>query len=392
MPVINRIAEFHDDMTAWRHDIHTHPELGFEEHRTAALVAEKLAEWGVEAHTGIAGTGVVGVLHGRNGPGGPARSIALRADMDALPMDEETGKPYASVNPGRFHGCGHDGHTTMLLGAARYLAETRNFDGTVYFVFQPAEEGLGGGRTMVQDGLFEKFPVRSVWGMHNWPELPFGEAGVIAGPAMAAADRFTIRIAGKGSHAAFPHFSRDPILIGAQLVNLLQSLVSRRTDPLDNAVLSVTTFHAGSAFNVIPGEAELSGTVRTFREETRDMIESGMRQLVESVATAMGATVEIEYERGYPATVNAAEESGFAAGVAAELLGETRVQRDIAPCMGAEDFSFMLNEKPGCYIWLGQADDQHQAMLHQPSFDFNDRILPVGASYWALLVERSLAR
>jgi amidohydrolase len=393
MPIINRIAEFEADMTAWRRDIHAHPETGFEEERTSRIVAEKLAEWGIEVHTGIAKTGVVGVLHGQGGkPGGEARSIALRADMDALPMTEETGKPYASTNAGKFHGCGHDGHTTMLMGAARYLAETRNFDGTVYFVFQPAEEGHGGGKLMVEEGLFGKFPAKTVWGMHNWPEVPVGKAAIMAGPMMAAADRFSIRITGKGAHAAFPHHGFDPVLVGSQIVTMLQSLVSRRTDPLDNAVVSTTMFHAGSAFNVIPREAELGGTVRTFRPETRDMIEREMIRIAQNVAEAMGAEAHVDYQRGYPATINTAAEADFAAGVAGELLGADNVLRDLDPCMGAEDFSFMLNERPGCYIWLGQGDDEHQAMVHNSKYDFNDRILSTGASYWARLVETALPR
>ncbi len=392
MPVNNRITTFHDEMTAWRRDIHANPELGFEEVRTSKLVAEKLASWGIEVHTGIAKTGVVGVLHGNGDKRGQDHAIALRADMDALPMTEETGKAHASTTPGKFHGCGHDGHVTMLLGAAKYLAETRNFDGTVYFVFQPAEEGLGGGRVMMQEKLFDRFPAKSVWGMHNWPEVPIGKAAVMAGPMMAAADRFDIHIEGKGTHAAMPHYGIDPVLIGSQIVTMLQSLVSRRTDPMAQAVISTTIFQAGSAFNVIPREAKLGGTVRTFDPAVQDMIEREMKTIAESVASAMGAKATVNYGRGYPATINSEDEAGFAAQIAARLLGEENVITDADPCMGAEDFSYMLQERPGCYIWLGQGDEEHQAMVHNTQYDFNDRILPIGASYWAQLVETALPR
>lgn len=392
MPVNNRITAFHDEMTAWRRDIHANPELGFEEVRTARLVAEKLAGWGIEVHTGIAKTGVVGVLHGNGDKRGQDHAIALRADMDALPMTEETGRPHASTTPGKFHGCGHDGHVTMLLGAARYLAETRNFDGTVYFVFQPAEEGLGGGRVMMQEKLFDRFPAKSVWGMHNWPEVPIGKAAVMAGPMMAAADRFDIHIDAKGTHAAMPHYGIDPVLIGSQIVTMLQSLVSRRTDPMAQAVVSTTIFQAGSAFNVIPREARLGGTVRTFDPAVQDMVEREMTAIAENVASAMGGKATVKYSRGYPATINTADEAAFAAEVAARLLGADNVIHDADPCMGAEDFSYMLQERPGCYIWLGQGDAEHQAMVHNTQYDFNDRILPIGASYWAQLVETALPR
>ena len=392
MPVNNRISAFHDEMTAWRRDIHANPELGFEEVRTAKLVAEKLASWGLEVNTGVAKTGVVGVLHGTGEKRGQDHAIALRADMDALPMTEETGKAHASTSPGKFHGCGHDGHVTMLLGAAKYLAETRNFDGTVYFVFQPAEEGLGGGRVMMQEKLFDRFPAKSVWGMHNWPEVPIGKATVMAGPMMAAADRFDIEIEGKGTHAAMPHYGIDPVLIGSQIVTMLQSLVSRRTDPMGQAVISTTIFQAGSAFNVIPREARLGGTVRTFDPAVQDMIEREMTVIAESVANAMGATAKVKYGRGYPATINSEAEAAFATDVVRGLLGDDNVITNADPCMGAEDFSYMLQERPGCYIWLGQGDDEHQAMVHNTQYDFNDRILPIGASYWAQLVETALPR
>jgi len=389
MPVLNSIAAMQDDMTAWRRDFHMHPELGFEEFRTSDIVAEKLASWGIEVTRGIAGTGVVGTLRG---DGGGTRSIGLRADMDCLPMEEENDFAHRSRNPGRMHACGHDGHTTMLLGTARYLAETRNFDGTVHFIFQPAEEGLGGGRKMVQEGLFERFPCDEVYGIHNWPLLPAGQIAVRPGPIMAAADQFDLVVTGNGAHGAMPHLGVDPVHIGAQIVVALQGLVSRATDPLDSAVLSVTKFHAGSAYNVIPGEARLAGTVRTFRPETRDRLEQGIGTVARAIATSMGGTAELEYRRGYPATINHAHETERAASVAAEVFGAENVVRDADPTMGAEDFSYMLNARPGAYVWLGQSGGPSGCMVHNPRYDFNDAVLPLGASFFATLVERLMPR
>ena len=389
MPIINSIAAMKEDMTDWRRDIHAHPELAFEEVRTSDLVAAKLAEWGIEVHRGIGKTGLVGVLKGRD-DGVSGRAIGLRADMDALPMEEENDVPYKSTNPGVFHGCGHDGHTTMLLGAAKYLAETRNFSGTVNFIFQPAEEGAGGGRLMVEEGLFDRFPCDEVYGMHNWPEMPAGQVAVVPGPIMAAADQFDIKITAKGGHAAMPHLCNDPVVIAAQMVTAFQSLVSRQTDPLDAAVISVTQLHVGSAHNVIAEEAMLAGTVRTFKPATQDMIEAGMERIARGLCDAFGAAVAFDYRRGYPATVNHPAQASFAAQVAAAVVGEGNVVEDRDPVMGAEDFSYMLLERPGAYLWLGQAGGPSACMVHNPRYDFNDEVLPVGASVFATMVETRL--
>ena len=393
MPIVNRIADFAAEMTAWRQDFHAHPELGFEEQRTSDIVAAKLAEWGIEVTRGIATTGLVGTL--RNGDSG--RSIGLRADMDCLPMTEQTGLPHASTVPGKMHACGHDGHTATLLGAARYLAETKNFDGTVHFIFQPAEEGGGGGNVMVQEGLFERFPCDSVYGIHNDPTLPLGEARVVPGVILAASDRISITIRGIGGHAARPHVTVDPVLVGAHVLVALQALVARRTDPLDSAVLSITMFQAGSAMNVIPDVAELKGTVRTLRPETRDMMEKLIAQVAESTAAAHEATAEVVYSRLYPPTVNHVAETGRAALAAAKVLGEARVIGDSPPIMGGEDFSFMLLKRPGCFVMMGQrggseGPDKGGVPVHHPKYDFNDAMLPVGASYFATLVEQELQR
>eukprot|EP00939_MAST-03C_sp_MAST-3C-sp1_P002646 g2646.t1 len=381
------IVEFAPEMTAWRHDFHMHPELGFEEFRTSQIVADKMESWGIRVTREIATTGVVGTLEGRSNVSG--RSIGLRADMDCLPMEEENTFDHKSTIPGKMHGCGHDGHTTMLLGAARYLASTRDFDGTVHFIFQPAEEGLGGGRVMVEDErLFDRFPCDEVYGMHNWPELPFGEIAVMEGPLMAAEDSFEITVRGKGGHAAMPHQTLDPIYMGAQLVTALQSLVSRNTDPVDSAVLSVTEFHAGSAFNVIAESAVLRGTIRTFEKSTRDRMQESLRTVSEGLASSMGGSVDIWYDRGYPATVNDANATERAATVATSIFGEAGVKRKILPTMGAEDFSYMLEQRPGCYMFLGQAGGPSGCMVHNPKYDFNDKCLPVGSTVFAELVEQ----
>ncbi|WP_445679743.1 M20 aminoacylase family protein [Radicibacter daui] len=387
MPVLNRIADFHDEMTAWRRDFHMHPELGFEEVRTSGIVAEKLKGWGIETHTGIATTGVVGVIRGNRGDG---PTIGLRADMDALPMQEENEFGHKSLNPGKMHGCGHDGHTTMLLGAARYLAETRNFRGSVVVIFQPAEEGGGGGRRMVEEGLFDRFPCDQVYGMHNWPQMPFGTAGIIDGPIMAAADLINITVRGTGAHAAMPHLGIDPVVVASHIVTALQTLVSRTTDPLDSAVISVTKLNAGSAHNVIADNAVLGGTVRTFKPATRDAMEAGIRRVAENVAMAFGASAEVEYRRNYPPTINEKLATETAARAATRVVGEENVLRDLAPSMGGEDFAFMLEAKPGNYIWLGQAGGPSACNVHNPKYDFNDALLPLGASYWAALVEETL--
>ncbi|MBS7812457.1 M20 aminoacylase family protein [Roseococcus pinisoli] len=389
MPVNNSIASFAEEMTEWRRDIHAHPELLFEEHRTAEVVAKKLEEWGIEVHRGIAGTGVVGVL--RSGNSG--RSIGLRADMDALPMPEETGLPHASTVPGKMHACGHDGHTTMLLGAAKYLAETKNFDGTVHFLFQPAEEGGAGAKVMIEEGLFDRFPCDSVYGVHNDPGLKLGETSVVAGPILAASDRVNIIVKGRGGHAARPHMSLDPILIGAQIVVAIQGIVARRVDPLDSAVISLCQFHSGTASNVIPDTATINGTIRTLRPETRDEMERLITQIGQNIGAMHDAEVVVEYKRGYPPTVNHEAETERAALAAAKVMGADKVIRKRPPAMGAEDFSYMLIERPGCFLKLGQAGaDKGGVPVHNTKYDFNDDLLPIGASFFATLVEQELSR
>jgi amidohydrolase len=389
MPINNRIAHFQDEMTAWRRDLHAHPELGFEEHRTSEIVAQKLASWGIEVERGLAGTGLVGTLRA----GTSTRAIGLRADMDALPMTEANSFEHASTTPGRMHGCGHDGHTTMLLGAAKYLAETRNFDGVVRFIFQPAEEGGGGAKVMIDDGLFERMPVDAVYGVHNDPSLPLGHGSVVAGPVQAASDRFHIDLTGKGGHAARPHHAIDPVVVGAHIVLALQSILSRGVDPLDSAVVSLTQFHAGEADNVIPHTARLSGTVRTLRPEVQDRVEGLLKTIATTTAAAHGAVAEVHYSRRYPPTVNHADETARAALALGKVLGDDKVMRERRPSMGGEDFSFMLLEKPGCYLKLGQATPEKGGIsVHHPNYDFNDDLLSVGASFFSALVEQELAR
>ena len=389
MPVINRIAADAEQLTEWRRDLHMHPELGLEEHRTSQVVADKLASWGIEVTRGLAGTGLVGTL--RNGAS--PRSIGIRADMDALPMEEMNDFAHKSQNPGRMHACGHDGHTTMLLGAAKYLAETRNFDGTVHFIFQPAEENAGGGRIMVEEGLFERFPCDMVFGAHNDTSLPVGVMTAVEGSVSAASDRFIITIAAKGGHAARPHQTIDPVVIGSHIVLALQSIVSRRTDPLHSAVVSITQFHAGSAHNVIPDTAMLSGTVRTLRPEVQDEVQRLLPMIAETTALAHGAQASVDYQRGYPPVVNAAAPTERAAAAAARLLGADKVLRNRPPSMGGEDFSYMAQAVPGCFVRIGQADGARGSVaVHHPKYDFNDDILPIGASFWAGLVEQELAK
>src|SRR5216684_2735262 len=361
MPIVNRIADFHADLAAWRHEIHAHPETAFEEKRTADFVASRLQDFGIEVHRGLAGTGVVGTLRGTR-PGG--RAIALRADMDALHIHEKNGVPYVSTNPGKMHACGHDGHTTMLLGAARYLAETRNFAGTVHFIFQPAEENEGGGRVMVEQGLFEKFPVEAVYGMHNWPGMPAGKFAMRAGPMMASFDIFEITVTGKGTHAALPHLGIDPMVAAAQITTALQTIASRSTSPLESVVVSVTQIHGGDTWNVIPDQVVLRGTARTFKPKVQDAVEAGIRRIAE----------------------------GTAAAIAAEIVGDANVDRELQPTMGSEDFAFMLQAKPGAYVFIGNGTGDKSVGLHNPHYDFNDEILPIGASYWARLVECVLAK
>ena len=392
MPLDQSIAAMEEELAAWRRDLHRHPELGYAETRTAGIVAERLRAFGLDrVETGIGGTGVVGVLHGATGPAaGESRAILLRADMDALPIMEASGAPHASATPGVMHACGHDGHTTMLLGAAKRLAETRAFEGSVVFVFQPAEEGGAGARAMLKDGLLERFPARAVYGMHNYPGLPVGSFALRPGACMASADEFRIRIAGVGGHAAHPEAVRDPIVAGAALVQALQTVVSRRLDPLEPAVLSVSTFHAGTASNVIPATAELSGTVRVFSEDLYARVTEEIARLCERVGAAYG--VEIVYEVDdsvYPPTVNDAEETAFCGRVLDALAGRERVRHDVPPVMGSEDFAFLARERPGCFVFCGTGDIPP---LHHPEYDFDDAASPWGVGYWTALVEAALPR
>lgn len=392
--LFERLSAIHPELLAFRRDLHAHPELGFEEVRTAGRVAEALRACGVdEVYTGIAKTGVVGVIRGRGAaPEGDAkRAIGLRADMDALPMKEENDFSWRSTTGGLMHGCGHDGHTTMLIGAARALASTRNFSGTVVLIFQPGEEGFAGAKAMIDDGLFARFPVDAVYAMHNWPSLPPGTIGINPGPMMAAADRIEITINGRGGHGAHPYMAIDPVLVAAHIITATQSLVSRNVHPLDSAVVSLCAMHAGDlgAFSVIPRQARLVGTVRTFKREVQDMIEERLGRLVEAVAVGLGATASLEYRRSYPATINTAAEAQFAGDVAAMLVGEAKVIRDLPPSMGAEDFSFMLQTRPGAYLRLGQGGEGG-CFLHSPRFDFNDDVLPLGAALFASLAEQAL--
>ncbi len=385
MPIINRIAAFHDEMTAWRRDLHAYPETAFQEHRTADYVAAKLSEFGIPMDRGLAGTGVVGTIKRGEGP-----VIGLRADMDALHIHEANGFGHKSQNAGKMHACGHDGHTTMLLGAARYLAEAGRFRGTVHLIFQPAEEGEGGGRKMIEEGLFKKFPVQEVYGMHNWPDLPVGHFAVRAGPMMAATDKFEIVVTGKGGHAAMPHTVIDPVVAAAHIVTALQQIASRNTHPVDSAVVSVTQIHAGEAWNVIPEQVLLRGTARAFKPAVRDMVERRMKEVVDGIAAAHGAEATYKYMRGYPPTVNHERETEIAARVASAVVGEANVDRSPMPTMGGEDFAYMLEQKPGCYIFIGNGAADGGRLLHSPHYDFNDEILPIGASYWATLVEQVL--
>jgi hippurate hydrolase len=387
MPVVNRVADLHADITAWRRDLHAHPELLYEVHRTAASVAEKLTAFGCdEVVTGIGRTGVVGVIRGRKGDG---RTIGMRADMDALPIEEATGLAYKSTVPGKMHACGHDGHTAMLLGAARYLAETRNFAGQAVVIFQPAEEGGAGGKAMVDDGMMTRFKIDEVYGMHNYPGMPVGQFGIRSGPMMAAADYLTIDIEGVGAHAARPHLGIDTVLVGAQIINAMQSVVSRNVDPLKSAVVSITMFRAGNADNVIPQTVQLRGTARSLEEGVRELIEKRLHMVVESTAAAYGAKAKLTYRRNYPVLVNHERETGFAAQVASEIAGAKHVDTGLPPMMGAEDFSFMLNERPGAFIWVGNGNS---AGLHHPEYNFNDDAIPYGTSYWVKLVETALAK
>jgi amidohydrolase len=386
MPIINRVADFADEIASWRRDFHAHPELLFDVHRTAGIVADKLKQFGCdEVVTGIGRTGVVGVIRGRGAESG--RVIGLRADMDALPIEEATDVAYRSTVPGKMHACGHDGHTAMLLGAAKYLSETRNFDGTAVMIFQPAEEGGGGGAEMVRDGVMDRFGVQEVYGMHNMPGIPVGAFAIRPGPMMAAADRFVLTIEGKGGHAARPHDCIDTVVVASHVITALQTIPSRNVDPLHSAVVSVCTVRAGEAFNVIPQTATLLGTVRTLTDEVRDLCETRIRAIAENVCAAFGAKATIEYSRGYPVTFNDPDRTAFMTRVAQEVAGEAAVDTTIAPLMGSEDFSFMLEERPGAYIFVGNGDT---AGVHHPAYDFNDEAAPYGASLWAKIIESGM--
>jgi amidohydrolase len=389
MPIVNRVADLQPDIQAWRRDIHEHPELLYDVHRTAAFVADRLREFGCdEVATGLGRTGVVGVIKGRKPAGnGDLKVIGLRADMDALPIVEATNLPYASKNPGLMHACGHDGHTAMLLGAARYLAETRNFAGDAVVIFQPAEEGGAGAAAMIKDGLMDRFGIEQVYGMHNGPGLPVGSFAIRSGPLMAATDAIDIRIEGLGGHAAKPHKSIDSVLVGAQLVTALQSIVSRTVDPLESAVVSMCEFHAGNARNVIPQTAELRGTVRTLTAEVRALVEKRVREVVAGVAQMTGAKIDLVYERGYPVTVNHPSQTDVATRVAKEIVGDGNVH-EMPPMMGAEDFSYMLEARPGAFIFCGNGNS---AGLHHPAYNFDDEAIVFGTSYWVKLVENTLA-
>lgn len=385
MPVINRVADRADEISDWRRDLHMHPELQYEVHRTAAFVANKLKDFGCdEIVTGIGQTGVVGVIHGRKSDG---KVIGLRADMDALPIEEETGLAYASKTPGKMHACGHDGHTAMLLGAAQHLCETRNFAGTAIVIFQPAEEGGAGAKAMLDDGLLDRFKIEQVFGMHNYPGLPIGTFAIRPGPLMAAADRLWIEIEGVGGHAARPHKSVDTVLVGSAIVTALQQIVSRNVDPLDNAVVSITLFQAGHTDNVIPQHALLRGTCRSLKTEVRDLLERRVTEVAQGVALLHGARANVRYQRDYPVVVNHPEATDFAISVARDVVGEGRVDPSVTPVMGGEDFAFMLQERPGAFIFMGNGDT---ANLHHPAYDFNDKAIPFGTSYWVRLVETAM--
>ncbi|MGQ0654929.1 MAG: M20 aminoacylase family protein [Betaproteobacteria bacterium] len=388
MSPVDHVRRHHSELTAVRRDIHAHPELAFEESRTASLVADKLAGWGIEVHRGLARTGVVGVIQGK----ATGRAVGLRADMDCLPMHETNDFAHKSQHAGRMHACGHDGHTTMLLAAARYLAETRNFAGTAYLIFQPAEEGGGGGQVMLKEGLFEKFPADEIYALHNYPGIPAGKMAVRAGPMMAATDEVKIAVRGTGGHGAFPHLAVDPVVAAAHIITALQTIASRNVEPLDAVVVSLCSMATSQvgAFNVIPDAVELIGTVRTFQPHTRDLAERRVKEIAERVAAALGAQASVEYTRGYPATVNSARESEFAARVGRRIFGADNVITDFSPVMGGEDFSYMLEAKPGAYVFLGQGGGPSACFLHNPGYDFNDAVIPLGAGFLAALVEEAL--
>lgn len=394
MNLVEPILAFQNELQQIRRDIHAHPELCYEEERTADVVAARLTEWGIPIVRGLGVTGVIGIIKNGTSP----RAIGLRADMDALPMQELNTFGHASRHAGKMHACGHDGHTAMLLGAAHYLSRHRNFDGTVYLIFQPAEEGGGGARRMIDDGLFEKYPMEAIYGMHNWPGIPVGQFGVVAGPMMASSNEFRVVVKGKGAHAAQPHRGIDPVMVAVQVAQAWQTIVSREKNPLDTAVLSITQIHAGSATNVIPDEAVMVGTVRTFTTRVLDLIQQRMQEIANGIAAAFNATIEFDFQRNYPPLVNHAAETAFAVKAMQAVVGAANVDTNVEPTMGAEDFAYMLQAKPGCYVFIGNGEGDHRVaghglgpcQLHNASYDFNDQLLPIGASYWVRLAEMSL--
>ena len=390
MPILNSINQMQKEMQEWRRDLHKIPEIGLKEYKTSSYIKDKLKGWDVEFKGGYADTGLIAWIKGSKGDS--KKSIGLRADFDALPMSEKNNFDHKSSNEGMMHACGHDGHTSMLLGAVKYLKENNDFDGTVYFIFQPGEEGFGGGEIMINEGLLNDFNIDEVYALHNWPELPLGHFGVSTGPMMAAVDEFDIIVKGKGGHAAIPDLGVDPVIIAAQIINAVQTIISRVTSPIDKALISITKVHAGSAYNVIDDEVFLGGTVRTFKEKTRLLIQNKLLDTAKGIAQANGGDVEFIYKPGYPPTINSKDESIFASEVAKNLVGDKNVVTDVEPSMGGEDFSYFLNKKPGSYLYIGQKDENHKAHLHTTKYDFNDNLLPIGVNFWVDLVKSFFAK
>ena len=390
MPILNSINQMQKEMQEWRRDLHKIPEIGLKEYKTSSYIKDKLKGWDIEFKDGYADTGLIAWVKGSKGDS--KKSIGLRADFDALPMSEKNNFDHKSSNEGMMHACGHDGHTSMLLGAVKYLKENNDFDGTVYFIFQPGEEGFGGGEIMINEGLLNDFNIDEVYALHNWPELPLGHFGVSTGPMMAAVDEFDIIVKGKGGHAAIPDLGVDPVIIAAQIINAVQTIISRVTSPIDKALISITKVHAGSAYNVIDDEVFLGGTVRTFKEKTRILIQNKLNDTAKGIAQANGGDIEFIYKPGYPPTINTKDESIFASEVAKNLVGDKNVITDVEPSMGGEDFSYFLNKKPGSYLYIGQKDENHKAHLHTTKYDFNDNLLPVGVNFWVDLVKSFFAK
>ena len=390
MPILNSINQMQKEMQEWRRDLHKIPEIGLKEYKTSSYIKEKLKGWDIEFKDGYADTGLIAWVKGSKGDS--KKSIGLRADFDALPMSEKNNFDHKSSNEGMMHACGHDGHTSMLLGAVKYLKENNDFDGTVYFIFQPGEEGFGGGEIMINEGLLNDFNIDEVYALHNWPELPLGHFGVSTGPMMAAVDEFDIIVKGKGGHAAIPDLGVDPVIIAAQIINAVQTIISRVTSPIDKALISITKVHAGSAYNVIDDEVFLGGTVRTFKEKTRILIQNKLNDTAKGIAQANGGDIEFIYKPGYPPTINTKDESIFASEVAKNLVGDKNVITDVEPSMGGEDFSYFLNKKPGSYLYIGQKDENHKAHLHTTKYDFNDNLLPIGVNFWVDLAKSFFAK